>query len=231
MIKVRVVLVGIEGEENIGYVARTMSNFNFSDLALVSPKAGITEITMQRAMRAAAMLKNVKIFKDIESATRGSKIIIGTTGKVATEKNLLRSAATPKQLAKNLAARNGTVSILFGRESSGLTNEELEKCDLIVTIPTDPANPALNISNAVAIVLYEIFANNAHGKVLPSGKERKILYGFFDQSVKMSGGQPTRKKTAKRVFRNIVNRSMLSRNELHSMAGALRKIRDKLKKR
>ncbi|MBI4168196.1 MAG: TrmJ/YjtD family RNA methyltransferase [Candidatus Aenigmarchaeota archaeon] len=231
MIKVRIVLVGVEGEENIGYAARTMSNFNFSDLVLVSPKAGITGITMQRAMRAAAMLENVKIFNNIESATRGSKVIVGTTGKVATEKNLLRSAITPKQFAKNLAARGGTVSILFGRESSGLTNKELEKCDLIVTIPTDPANPALNISNAIAIVLYEIFATSARGKILSSSKERKILYGFFDELVRISAAQETRKKTAKRVFRNVINRSLMSRNELSTITGALRKNRDKLKKK
>ncbi len=230
MIKVRIVLVGVEGEENIGYAARAMSNFNFSDLALVSPKAGITEITMQRAMRAASMLENVKTFKDIESAAGGSKIVVGTTGKVVTEKSLLRSAATPKQLAKNLATRSGTVSILFGRESSGLTNEELKKCDLIVTIPTDPANPALNISNAIAIILYEIFATSARGKILPGRRERKTLCGFFDELIRMSEGQKSRKKTAKLVFRNVINRSVVSRNELHSLAGALRKIRNKLKK-
>ncbi|MBI4177654.1 MAG: TrmJ/YjtD family RNA methyltransferase [Candidatus Aenigmarchaeota archaeon] len=229
MIKVRIVLVGVEGEENIGYVARAMSNFGSGDLALVCPKAKMTEITAQRAMRGIEVLKRAKTFGSIESAVKGSELVIGTTGKVSTEKNLLRSPATPKQLAKNLAGRNGTVSILFGRESSGLTNEELGKCHMTVTIPTSHANPALNISNAVAIILYELSSDSMRGKTLPSMEEKGVLYRFFDNLIGRTGVQKTRERVVKKVFRNIAERSTMSRGELYTLAGAFRKILNKLK--
>ncbi len=227
--EVRVVFVGAEGEENLGYVARAMDNFGFKELILVRPKARITDVSMQRAMRGQAVLNGAKTRPDIESAVRGSTLVVGTTGKTATEKNLLRSASAPKEFAKNVSRCDGVVSLLFGRESSGLTNEELKKCDLIVTIPTDDSNPALNVSNAVAIVLYELFISNSKKRTLPSGKEKMIVYGFFADLLAAAGHSGRRSKTIGSVFRNIVERSLVSRNELFTMAGALRKMREKLK--
>ncbi len=227
--KLRIVLVGVEGEENIGYVARVMDNFNFDNLVLVSPKAKITEITMSRSMRAAHMLKTVETFTDIDSAVKHSEIVVGTTAKLATEKNLLRSSLTPKQLARNLERCAGTVSILLGRESSGLTNEELKKCDLIVTIPTSPKNPALNISNALGIILYELFSPATGGKTPPSRKERKVLHKFFGEAVGSVTMQKMRAKMAASVFRNITERAVISRNESYTLLGAFRKMRNKLK--
>ncbi len=227
--KLRIVLVGVEGEENIGYSARAMSNFNFEDLVLVKPKAKITEISASRAMRAVGILERVKIFDDIDSAVRGSSLVIGTSAKIATEKNLLRSALTPKQFAKNIENVDGTVSLLLGRESSGLTNEELEKCDVVVTIPTNPKNPALNISNAITIISYELFSIKSKNRSAPSRMERGILHKLFGEVIAETNIQKTRAGIAANVFKNITERAVMSRNESYTLAGAFRKMRDKLK--
>ncbi|MFH0890058.1 MAG: TrmJ/YjtD family RNA methyltransferase [Candidatus Aenigmatarchaeota archaeon] len=224
------VLVGVEGEENIGYVARAMNNFCVDDLVLVNPVAKVTDISVQRSMRGATVLKKMKTFSSIKKAVAGSDLVVGTTGKIATEKNLLRAAASPKDFAKNIGNFNGSVSILFGRESSGLKNEELLQCDLVVTIPTDKENPALNIANAVAIVLYELFNRSPLQRRQPSKKEKEVLYKFFSRLLVSSSCSEKRKKTTVKVFGNMVERSLLSRNELYTLAGALRKMLEKLKK-
>ncbi len=112
--------------------------------------------------------------------------MVGTTGKIATEKNLLRAGLTPKDFAKNIGDFDGRISVLFGRESSGLTNDELSECDLVVTIPTNKDNPALNLANAVAIVLYELFNRVPSQREQPSKKEKEVLRGFFSIIVNLN---------------------------------------------
>ncbi len=228
--KLRIVLVGVEGEENIGYVARVMGNFRVDDLVLVRPVAKITGISVQRSMRGVAILKKTRIVSSIKKAAAGSDLVVGTTGKIATEKNLLRAGLTPEDFAKNIGNFDGRVSILFGRESSGLTNDELAECGLVVTIPTNKDNPALNLANAVAIVLYELFNRIPLQREQPSKKEQEVLHGFFSDLLGIAGYSVKKKAAAAKVFENMVSRSLLSKNELYTLAGAFRKALEKLKK-
>ncbi|MCX8147520.1 MAG: RNA methyltransferase, partial [Candidatus Woesearchaeota archaeon] len=162
---ISVVMVEPETPGNIGATARVMANFGFQELILVNPKCNhLSKESYDRASHGKYIIENAKIIYSLNNVFENFDYAIGTTCRVGTDYNILRSPLTPKQLAGKIASisskANGKkpkIAILFGRESSGLTNNEIKKCDFIVTIPTPKDYPSMNISHAAAIMLYEIY--------------------------------------------------------------------------
>lgn len=155
MEKLRLVLVGVEGAVNLGMIARLCENFDVDDLYLVSPKASIEE-AREYAVRAARRLDEAVIVESLEEALEGASLSLCTSAK-ASWRDPLRLPLHPRKAAEIAAGVKGTVALVMGRESVGLTREELSKCDLMVTIPTSPRYRALNLANATAILLYELY--------------------------------------------------------------------------
>ena len=229
--KVRVILLEPESAGNIGSVARSMKNFGQDDLWIINPKTPIDIQARALAMHGFDVLSSAKIMLDLDKALTGIDMVVGTTAVTAkSTTNIARTAATPKELAFAVRSTQGNVALVFGRESSGLTNEEIERCDLLVTIPASHAYNVLNLSTAVSIILYEIFQQNRHGNELPlaTGAARQKLLEQFELLVNLSGTHIHKRKLAIRAFRNVTSRSFLSSREASLLIGVFRRAASKL---
>ena len=229
---IRVVLLEPESSGNIGSVARSMKNFEQQDLWIVNPKASIDTEAMAYAMHGSGVLSMAKIIPRVEEALKAVNIVVGTSSVVArSPANVTRTPMTPKELAIALSSTKGKVALVFGRESSGLSNREIELCDFLVTIPASHLYNVLNLSVAVSIILYEIFQQerwNTRGVLLATQVVRRKLLEQFDRMVNLSGTQPHKRKLAIRAFRNLTSRSFISRREASLLIGVFRKTVSKL---
>ncbi len=153
---VRVVLVEPSHPGNIGGAARAMKTMGLEDLALVNPMRYPDPQAEWRAAGAQDVLEAAQVFDSLEAAIADRQWIIGTSTRV-------RRIPWPLQQAEDAAAAlierlpDQKLAILFGRETSGLTNEELQKCHCHLVIPANPEYPSLNLAMAVQVVCYELF--------------------------------------------------------------------------
>ena len=151
----KIVMVGTTHSGNIGAAARAMKNMGIGQLVLVSPQASIDEEAIQRSSRADEILHNATIVSTLEEAVQDAGLVVGTS---ARSRHIPWPLMSPRQCATKAkeVARHGEVAIVFGRESSGLTNEELQLCHAHVHIPTDESFSSLNVSQAVQVICYEL---------------------------------------------------------------------------
>ena len=163
----RVVLVEPHYAGNIGSVARLIKNFSIHELYLVNPRAyHLSEEAFRWAVHAKDVLERAVVVKRLEDAIADASVAVGTTAKYY-EKLVRRTPVEPREMAEILEPywnSEEVAAIVFGREPSGLTNEELDLMDFNVTIPTSREYPALNLSHAVAIILYELYIRKHHLK-------------------------------------------------------------------
>jgi tRNA (cytidine32/uridine32-2'-O)-methyltransferase len=166
---IRIILVNTTHPGNIGAVARAMKNMGLSQLYLVKPKKYPDEEAVFRSGHAADLLDKAIVTETLDEALGDSGLIIGTS---ARERKIPWPLLNPREAAAKAVAESAqhTVSIVFGREDRGLTNEELQKCHLHLTIPTNDEYSSLNIAAAVQVVVYEL-RMLAVGDGLPSMKE------------------------------------------------------------
>lgn len=223
---VRVVLVEPEKEGNIGSVARAMKNFDLDDLWIVKPKVPIDVEARAYAMHGLSVLTAARIVRTFSESLEGVDIVAGTSSVVASStSNLLRLAITPRQMAERIrATKKGRVAIVFGRESSGLNNRELEACDFLVTIPASRHYNVLNMATAASIVFYELFQLKTTKRIeLVSEASKQRLLSQLDSLMKKCEIQPYKRRLAQRAFRNILSRSFISRREASLLIGVFRK--------
>jgi TrmH family RNA methyltransferase len=156
--KIRLVLVGTEGEINLGFIARLAANFAVDEFFLVNPKADPQSPEARRfAANGAYMLDRAKVVHSLDEALTGVDVAACTSAKIGQKSDVLRHAVDVREFAEEIASRYSSIAIVFGRESVGLTREEILRCNLLVHIPANPEYPVLNLSHAVAIVLYELW--------------------------------------------------------------------------
>jgi tRNA/rRNA methyltransferase len=230
MTAVRVILVEPEKSGNIGSIARSMRNFDIHELWIVNPKAGIDGDARAYAMHGLEVVQSARIVETLSEALKGVDVIVGTSAVAArSSSNLSRVSITPQQLAQRVAGANGTVGVVFGRESAGLNRRELEACDFIVTIPASAGYNVLNIASAATIIFYELFNNtNASQVELASQATKDRLLLEFGRLVGNCSLQPHRRRLARRAFRNVISRSFVSKREASLLVGVLRKTNSKL---
>lgn len=229
---VRVILLEPEKSGNIGAVARAMRNFELDDLWIVRPKAEIDGEARAFAMRGLLILESARIVASLDEALKGVHVVAGTTSIAARRSsNVSRVAITPRQLAERVSKSTGTAGIVFGRESSGLNNQEVEMCDFIVTIPASREYNVLNIAQAASIVFYELFHRKAaRPSEAASQTSRRRLQSQFDHLTEASDLQSHKRRLAKRAFRNVISRSFISTREASLLVGVFRKASAKLGK-
>lgn len=153
---VRIVMVNTTHSGNIGAAARAMKNMGLRHLALVDPIASIDEEAIQRSSRAEDILHHCTIHPTLEDAIAGCGLVVGTS---ARSRSIPWPLMTPRQCcerAAQAAAADNQIAIVFGRESRGLTNEELHLCHAHVHIPTDPDFSSLNVAQAIQVMAYEL---------------------------------------------------------------------------
>jgi tRNA/rRNA methyltransferase len=229
-LSIRIVLLEPEKPGNIGSVARAMKNFDLSDLWIVHPKAQIDGESRAYAMHGLDILTSAHIAATLDEAITDIDVVVGTSAITArSASNLSRIAITPKDLAKKIAQSEGTIAVVFGRESCGLSNQEASKCDLMLTIPASHEYNVLNIASAASIVFYELFQQREQKKVeLASAASKRRLLGQFSRLLSLSDLQPHKRKLVQRAFRNIVSRSFISKREASLLVGVFRKSAAKL---
>lgn len=152
---VRIVMVHTTHPGNIGAAARAMKNMGLSRLYLVAPKHYPSGEAAFRAASALDVLDNAVVVETFEEAIAGCTLVVGSS---ARERRipwpLLDSRRACEQVYQE--ARRGMVALVFGREDRGLTNEELQQCQLHVNIPANDAYSSLNVSMAIQVLAYEI---------------------------------------------------------------------------
>ncbi len=151
-----IVMVNTTHSGNIGAAARAMKNMGLSQLVLVDPKAAIDEEAIQRSSRAEDILQRARIVNTLEEAIADCGLVVGTS---ARSRYIPWPLMTPRECATKAAAAavNGNnIALVFGRESSGLTNDELHLCHAHVHIPTDEDFSSLNVAQAIQVMCYEM---------------------------------------------------------------------------
>lgn len=152
--KIRIVLINTTHPGNIGSAARAMKTMGFKQLYLVSPQQFPHPKAYELASGAKDILDNAQIVASLDEAIADCQLVLGTSA---------RERAIPWPLmsvreAANFSAKeacNNDIAILFGREQSGLNNDELERCHIHIHIPTDQTYSSLNLAAAVQVITYE----------------------------------------------------------------------------
>lgn len=233
MPRVRVVLINPKIEGNVGAVARAMANFGFKDLWLVNP-CEITEEAYKRAKHACGILESARRVTTLDEALKGTSLVVGTSGIVSYgEKHFLRIPITPRDLASKIRDFEGTVALLFGREDLGLLKDELMRCDLLVHIPASKDYPVLNLSHAVAVILYEIYQSCSYnqGPTPASEVEREKLNEFFMELLKAIDYPEFRRERTGIMFRRLMGRAVPTKWEFYTIMGVLKDATEMIRRK
>lgn len=234
-----IILVEPKYEGNIGSVARVMKNFGFSDLILVNPQVKkIGKEARKMATHAQDILKNAKIISKFSEVTEKFDFLVGTTAIVGTDRNPLRTPITAEKLKNSLKVK-GKIALVFGREDYGLFNEEIQECDLLVTIPANEEFPTLSLPQSVGILLYELSKlkflskkRNEMKKFMEANLlEKKILLEKFSSlvdSVYPKNEHDFKKKIAKKTFKTLIGRAFISGREAFTLTGIFRRAKEKM---
>ena len=148
-------------------------------------------------------------------------------------KEAIDRATHAKEILETLAKMQlkGKVGILLGREDHGLNNEELESCDIIITIPSSKKYPTMNVSQAAVILLYELFKHskkikNGENIKLATKEQKEILLKLIEERTqKMAFSTEYKKETQKRVWKKVIGKSNLSKREIMALFGFMKKIK------
>jgi len=151
--RIRVILVGTTHPGNIGSAARAMKTMGLADLSLVAPTRFPSAEATTLAAGADDVLAAARVLPRLEHAIEDCVWVVGTS---ARRRGHSVPAVDPEAAARDLVARaeRGPVALVFGRESSGLSNEELDCCNALVQIPANPAFSSLNLAAAVQVLAY-----------------------------------------------------------------------------
>ena len=152
----RIVMVRPRGSGNIGSVARAMKNVGAKELAIVGSARTQSFWAKAMAVHGRDILSGAKCYDTIRAAIADCTLVVGTTCRSGLYRNHSQSprAAAPTVVD---AAKRGKVALIFGPEDHGLSNKDLEHCQLLITIPSHPDYQSLNVAQAVVVCLYEFF--------------------------------------------------------------------------
>ncbi len=218
-----VVLVEPESDGNIGFVARAMKNFGVRDLILVNPKAPLSDEIKAYSMHGYDVYAQSRKYESPD-CLKMFDIVVGFSGNVNCESGLLRQAVALKNLPKVICSKN--TALVFGRESKGLSNEELALCDIVSTIPASPQYPTMNLSHAVCVALYELTQEKYHISRESVGKDTKNrLIKYFNHLVDADSFKNP--DTVKLAFRRIIAKSEITEKEAKAVLTLFSKLQDR----
>jgi tRNA (cytidine32/uridine32-2'-O)-methyltransferase len=214
---------------NIGAAARAMKNMSLSQLSLVNPKSFPDAAAVVRASGATDILDAAMVFTSVDEALQGAHIVIGASARI-------RSLKWPQIDAEECArlvlsqTPQANVAIMFGRENSGLTNEELERCNYLLHIPTNKAFSSLNVAAAVQIVAYEL-SKQSQSEIQPDrttdseivlADEMRLFYQHLEQTlIDLEFLNPDNPRQLMRRLRRLFNRATLEKVEVNILRGIL----------
>ncbi len=223
-----------------------MANFGLSDLRLVKPRdgwptaGGLPKGAHQAASGAVHILQGAKLYPDTRAAIADLNFVFATT---ARNRGQMKRVFTPAEMmpdaARRIASRQA-VGILFGRERTGLENEDISLADAILTFPVNPQFASLNLAQAVLLTGYEWF-RAAHGDVtpfspeLPTPAEREMVVSLFDylEDELDAGGffPPDKREIMARNLRDILHRLAMTEQDCRTLRGAVHALAEGRKRR
>lgn len=235
-----VVLVGTLYGGNLGSVARVMHNFGFGRLHLVAPEADTgSDDARKMAMESKDILSGAVRFATLVEAVADADITIGTTRRKGRRRGRY---FTPPEMAGALTALDGAkrVAVIFGPEDAGLSNDDIRLCDWLVTIDTRTDFDSLNLSHAVAVILYEIH-RGFHAGAASKAAQTKLEEGLLEHAEELLRETgfltPTRDSQSpldsKRVMlslRRMIKRAGMSKNEINLVHAIIRHVEQLIKK-
>lgn len=188
------VLVEPQTPGNIGAAARALKTMGFSNLVLVNPAPHTSPEARWMAHASEEVLENAQLFSDLGEAIANKHFVIATTQR---ERNFHLPFYTPRELAEKVLpiTADHKIALIFGREKTGLTNQELSMCDAVSTVPAHTRHPSLNLAQTVMIYCYELY-QAAYGDVkkyhwrLASHRELESLYRHLQKSLERVGFEP-----------------------------------------
>ena len=226
----RFVLVETSHPGNIGAAARAMKTMCLSRLHLVAPQRFPDEEAQARASGAVDLLEAAGVHESLDDALRGAGLVLGLSARPRT----LSSIVIDPREAAEMAAResaNHPVAILFGRERSGLTNDEMDRCHHLVHIPANPEYSSLNLGAAVQVMAYELRMVRATEADLPQpgqyfppagADEMEMLFEHLERVLKrIDFLREENPRALMRRLRLMFNRTRPDVNEVQILRGIL----------
>lgn len=226
---IKIILLETSHPGNIGAVARAMKNMGLRDLALVEPWYFPHADATARASGAEDILASAQVVDNLDDAIADCVYVAGASARA---RSIDWPMMEPRECAVKLLeeSRAGKVAVLFGPEKSGLKNEHLDRCNTLLTIPTDPGFSSLNLAMAVQIMTYELRvtagtmpAPVTEAKVpLASAAELEHFYEHLETVLSASGFlDPDNPRHLMRRLRRLFARAEPDKNEINILRGIL----------
>lgn len=226
---IRIVLVNTSHPGNIGAAARAMKTMGLSNLHLVAPKVFPHVNADEMASGALDVLGQAVIHENIDQAIQDCSLVVGTS---ARSRTIPWPVLSPRQFAEKAVVEpsSSQVAVLFGREQSGLTNEELQRCHFHLVIPSNPLYSSLNIAAAVQVIAYELRVAGEMGLPATSGWEDEFvsagdMAGFYEHLekvlIQLDFLNPKAPRQLMPRLQRLFNRIRLERMELNILRGIL----------
>ncbi len=234
---INIVLVETSHPGNIGSVARAMKTMGLSRLSLVNPKNFPSGDATALSGNATDVLENAEVFKSIEDAIKGSTFVYATSSRNRTIQWPTINVEEAADVISNQTNSEKEVSILFGREDRGLTNDELQLANTHIEIPANPEYPVLNLAMSAQILSYEIFkaSNNTESRdwhdypEVDSANLQMLIDHFIETAVNIDVIHPENPKKIISRIKRMFSRLHPDEMEASFLRGFLSAINKKLK--
>ncbi len=227
------ILVRPQLGENIGAAARSLKNFNFENLRLVSPRdSWPNKSATYTAVEAKDVVHKAKVFQNIDQAVADLDYVFATTSRSRSVNKMIIDLSKAIKIIKKQSIHNKKTGIFFGPEASGLSNDDLINANYLVNIPTSNKFKSLNLSHAVTIFAFELFTasikfepivKNLYRSDDAKKKEVNAFLNFLISHLDKVGFlKPAEKKQQMiRSVKNIFHRSSLSTQEIRTLSGVI----------
>jgi len=207
------ILVEPATPENVGAAARALKTMGFFRLLLVNPCNHLSNEARWLAHASNEILEKAEILSDLEEAIKGFDFIVGTTAKKRSVKNDYLSLSELPLILEEKGNTINKIAIVFGREESGLKNEELKLCDLVTTVPLKTPYPSLNLAQAVMLYAYELSKLNY--KTSTSKEKNKESFTALKEKVNIVLKE-TGFKTDTNIYPRFLERiNLLNQDDIH----------------
>ena len=223
---------------NTGAAARAIYNMGFKNLAIVNSSVHLEDEALDFAMKGINVLKKSAVYKTFEEAVSDSSLIVGLTRRRGKKRGLFINFDEGIKTIRERGALN-RISLVFGRENSGLSNMETEKCNFLMTIPTGSVSSSINLSQSVLLVAYELSEHkikSSPGKTIKSVSEKKLdfLFREIENTLLFLGyekrGNRDLQHSIMRTMKGLFTRNGLTDAEMNMFLGLCREIRKKSEK-
>lgn len=241
--RLRIVMINTSDSGNIGAGARAMKTMGLSQLVLVQPDEFPTAKATARASGAADLLHRARVVSSLDEAIGDCQLVLGTSARLRT---IPWPLLDPRQAAARVMSEpaGADIAILFGREDSGLTNEELRRCHFHICIPANEGYPVLNVAAAIQVICYELrmaVLAQQGGTADPGGMQdwdeplvsaedmERFLKHFEETLLDIDFFDPTNPKQLLTRARRLFLRTRMDRLEMNLLRGVLSTVQKRLR--